>query len=60
MINNPEVTHPNTLIEALDCVSWAMVDLEVYGAVGLDEVWIENKRVGVEMRALGAKMERAG
>jgi uncharacterized protein YuzE len=38
------------------------VDSTVYGAIGLDEVWIETdksgKAVGVELRAYGAKMER--
>lgn len=63
VILDADAKFPSTLIEALDCVSWQMVDSTVYGAVGLDEVWIETdedgKAVGVEVRAFGAKMERA-
>lgn len=63
VINNPDAAYPNGQVEAMNCVTWAMVDSDVYGAVGLDEVWIETdatgKGVGVEMRAYGAKMERA-
>lgn len=63
VINNPDATYPNNQIEAMNCVTWATVDLDVYGAVGLDEVWIETdangKGVGVETRAYGAKMKRA-
>jgi hypothetical protein len=62
VISNPDAEYPNSLIEAMNCVSWEMVDTTVYGAIGLDEVWIETdksgKAVGVELRAYGAKMER--
>lgn len=60
--NSPDVKYPDSLVEALNCVSWQLVDSTVYGAVGIDEVWIETdgigKAVGVEVRAFGAKMER--
>jgi hypothetical protein len=63
VINSPDVKYPNSVIEALNCVSWQMVDSTAYGAIGTDEVWIETdgsgKAVGVEVRAYGAKMERA-
>lgn len=63
VINNPDAEYPSSLIEALNCVTWAMIGGNVYGAVALDEVWIETdesgKGVGVEWRAYGAKMERA-
>lgn len=62
VINNSEAKYPNSLIEAMSCVSWEMVDSNAYGAIGIDEVWIETdnggKAVGVELRAFGAKMER--
>jgi hypothetical protein len=62
VISNPDAKYPSSLIEAMNCVAWEMVDSTVYGAIGLDEVWIETdksgKAVGVEMRAYGAKMER--
>jgi hypothetical protein len=61
--NSPDVKYPNSVIEALNCVSWQLVDSTAYGAIGIDEVWIETdgsgKAVGVEVRAYGAKMERA-
>jgi hypothetical protein len=63
VITNPDAEYPNGQIEAMNCVTWAMVNSDVYGAIGLDEVWIETdasgKGVGIEMRAYGAKMERA-
>lgn len=63
VINSVDVKYPNSLIEALNCVDWQMVDSTAYGAIGIDEVWIETdgsgKAVGVEVRAFGAKMERA-
>jgi hypothetical protein len=63
VINSPDAKYPNSVIEALNCVSWQMVDSTAYGAIGIDEVWIETdgsgKAVGVEVRAFGAKMERA-
>jgi hypothetical protein len=62
VISNPDVKYPDSLIEAMNCVSWEMVDSTAYGAIGMDEVWIETdesgKAVGVELRAFGAKMER--
>jgi hypothetical protein len=62
VINSSDVEYPDSLIEALNCVSWQMLDATVYGAIGIDEIWIETdgsgKAVGVEMRAFGAKMER--
>lgn len=62
VINDPDATYPNSLIEALNCVDWVQVDASLYGAIGLDEVWIETddsgKAVGVELRAYGAKMKR--
>lgn len=64
VFNDPDAEYPDRQIEAMNCVSWSMVDLDVYGAVGLDEVWVKTdasgKGVGVEMRAYGAKMERVG
>lgn len=63
VIGNTGRKFPNGHIEAANCVSWALVDAFVYGAVGLDEVWIETdkdgKGVNLELRAFGAKMERA-
>lgn len=63
MISSPDIRYPNSVIEALNCVSWQLVDSTAYGAIGIDEVWIETdgtgKAVGVEVRAYGAKMERA-
>jgi hypothetical protein len=63
VITNPDAVYPNSQIEAMNCVTWAMVDSNVYGAIGLDEVWMETdasgKGVGVEMRAYGAKMDKA-
>lgn len=60
--NSPDVKYPDSLVEALNCVSWQLVDSTVYGAIGIDEVWIETddsgKAVGVEVRAFGAKMEK--
>jgi len=62
VITNPDAKYPDSLIEALNCVAWEMVDSTAYGAIGVDEVWIETdesgKAVGVELRAFGAKMER--
>ena len=62
VINSVDVKYPNSLIEALNCVDWQIVDSTAYGAIGIDEVWIETdgsgKAVGVEVRAFGAKMER--
>jgi hypothetical protein len=63
VVNNPDVVFPNGQMEAMNCMTWALVGAGVYGAIALDEVWIETdasgKGVGVEMRAFGAKMERA-
>jgi hypothetical protein len=63
LINNPDAVYPNGQMEAMNCMTWALVGAGVYGAIALDEVWIETdesgKGVGVEMRAFGAKMERA-
>jgi hypothetical protein len=63
VVNNPDVLFPNGQIEAMNCITWALVGVGAYGAVALDEVWIETdasgRGVGVEMRAYGAKMERA-
>ena len=63
IVGDPGVEYPNGLIEALNCVTWATVDLTVYGAIGLDEVWIETdesgKGIGVELRGFGAKLERS-
>lgn len=62
VINNVDAKYPDSLIEALNCVDWQMVDSIAYGAIGIDEVWIETdgsgNAVGVEMRAFGAKLER--
>jgi hypothetical protein len=62
VITNADAKYPDSLIEAMNCVSWQMVDSTAYGALGIDEVWIETdntgKAVGVELRAFGAKMER--
>jgi CubicO group peptidase (beta-lactamase class C family) len=63
VVNNPDVVFPNGQMEAMNCMTWALVGAGVYGAIALDEVWIEadasGKGVGVEMRAFGAKMQRA-
>lgn len=63
VVNNPDVVFPNDQMEAMNCMTWALVGAGVYGAIALDEVWIETdasgKGVGVEMRAFGAKMKRA-
>lgn len=60
---NPDAKYPNSLIESLNCLSWGLVGGNAYGAVAFDEVWIETdnsgKAIGVEVRAFGAKMERA-
>lgn len=62
VINSSDVKYPDSLIEALNCVAWQMVDSTAYGAIGIDDVWIETddsgKAVGVEVRAFGANMER--
>ena len=62
VINSSETKYPSSLTEALNCVSWELVDSTAYGALGIDEVWIETdgsgKAVGVEVRAFGAKMVR--
>jgi hypothetical protein len=62
VINNADAKFPSSQIEAMNCVTWAMVDSNVYGAIGMDDVWIETeesgKAIGVELRAFGAKMER--
>lgn len=63
VVSNQDADYPNSLIKALNCVTWAMIGGNVYGAIALDEVWIETnksgKGVGVELIAYGAKMERA-
>lgn len=63
VISNPDAEYPNSLIESLNCVAWAQVGGQVYGSIVVDEVWIETdesgKAIGVELRAFGAKMERA-
>ncbi|KAM0722514.1 hypothetical protein Q7P37_001955 [Cladosporium fusiforme] len=62
-VSSPNAEYPNSLIESMNCLTWAMVGNRVYGAIALDEVWIETdesgKAIGVELRAFGAKMERA-
>jgi hypothetical protein len=62
VVNDPERIYPSDQVWATNCVSWDMLDSAAWGALGIDEFWIETDREGravnVQPKAFGVTLEK--